>query len=168
MDNNIENNMDSETNKLLGNQKPPLGGGLAGTSSSPYIFETRMEVRDYECDIEGIVNNANYLHYTEHTRHRFLKSIGVSFSQLHEKGIDAVVARMNLQFKSPLRCDDEFVSRLALKKEGIRYVFYQDIYRASDEQLCFKGVAELVSIVNGRLANSPDYDKAFEKWITKE
>ena len=28
-----------------------------------YIFETRMEVRDYECDIEGIVNNANYLHY---------------------------------------------------------------------------------------------------------
>ena len=27
-----------------------------------YIFETRMEVRDYECEIEGIVNNANYLH----------------------------------------------------------------------------------------------------------
>ena len=22
-----------------------------------------MEVRDYECDIQGIVNNANYLHY---------------------------------------------------------------------------------------------------------
>ena len=41
-----------------------------------YRFQTRMEVRDYECDIEGIVNNANYLHYTEHTRHRFLRSIG--------------------------------------------------------------------------------------------
>ena len=37
-----------------------------------YQFETRMEVRDYECDIQGIVNNANYLHYLEHTRHRFL------------------------------------------------------------------------------------------------
>ena len=33
-----------------------------------YCFETRMAVRDYECDIEGIVNNANYLHYCEHTR----------------------------------------------------------------------------------------------------
>ena len=33
-----------------------------------YIFETRLDVRDYECDIQGIVNNANYLHYTEHTR----------------------------------------------------------------------------------------------------
>ena len=47
-----------------------------------YIFETRMEVRDYECDIEGIVNNANYLHYAEHTRHLFLKSLGVSFAKL--------------------------------------------------------------------------------------
>ena len=45
-----------------------------------YVFETRLDVRDYECDIQGIVNNANYLHYTEHTRHRFLKSLGVSFS----------------------------------------------------------------------------------------
>lgn len=133
-----------------------------------YCYETRMEVRDYEYDIEGIVNNANYLHYIEHTLHLFLKECGLSFADMHAKGVDAVVARMNLQFKTPLRCDDEFISRLALKKDGIRYVFYQDIYRASDEQLCFKGVAELVSIVNGRLANSPDYDKAFEKWITKE
>ena len=43
-----------------------------------YLFTTRMEVRDYECDIEGIVNNANYLHYTEHTRHRFINSLGIS------------------------------------------------------------------------------------------
>ena len=133
-----------------------------------YCYETRMEVRDYECDIEGIVNNANYLHYMEHTRHLFLKECGLSFADMHAKGVDAVVARMNLQFKSPLRCDDEFMSRLWLEKVGIRYVFHQDIFRASDEQLCFKGVAELVCLVNGRLANSPDYDKAFEKWITKE
>ena len=80
-----------------------------------------MEVRDYECDIEGIVNNANYLHYTEHTRHLFLKECGLSFAEMHEKGVDAVVARMNLQFKTPLRCDDEFISRLWLEKEGIKY-----------------------------------------------
>ena len=59
---------------------------------SKYCFETRMEVRDYECDIEGIVNNANYLHYTEHTRHLFLKACGLSFAEMHEKGVDAVVA----------------------------------------------------------------------------
>lgn len=130
-----------------------------------YIFTTRMEVRDYECDIEGIVNNANYLHYTEHTRHRFLKSLGLSFAELHERGIDAVVARMNLQFKVPLRCDDEFDSRMSLRKEGIRYIFTHDLYRSSDNKLCFHCTTELVTLINGRLGVSADYDRAFAPFI---
>ena len=133
-----------------------------------YIFETRMEVRDYECDIEGIVNNANYVHYCEHTRHLFLQQCGLSFADMHAKGIDAVVARMQLQYKVPLRPDDVFWSRLNLKKDGIKYVFYQDIYRAADEKLCFRAQIELVCLVNGRLGNSEDYDKAFEKYINHE
>mgnify|MGYP002512786677 FL=1 len=132
-----------------------------------YIFETKMMVRDYECDIEGIVNNANYLHYAEHTRHLFLKACGLSFAEMHQKGVDAVVARMNLQFKTPLTCDDEFVSRLGLHKEGIRYVFNQDIYRASDEKLCFRGVIEIVCLVNGKLADSEDYNLAFERYLER-
>jgi acyl-CoA thioester hydrolase len=130
-----------------------------------YIYETKMMVRDYECDIEGIVNNANYLHYAEHTRHLFLKACRLSFADMHRKGVDAVVARMNLQFKTPLTCDDEFISRLGLHKEGIRYVFNQDIYRASDEKLCFKGIIEIVCLVNGKLADSEDYNQAFERYL---
>ena len=124
-----------------------------------------MEVRDYECDIQGIVNNANYLHYTEHTRHLFLLSTGVSFARLHEQGVDAVVARMNLQYKTPLRCDDKFISKLGLRKDGLRYVFNQDIFRAADGKLCFKSTVELVCLINGRLGNSEDYDRAFAKYL---
>lgn len=130
-----------------------------------YCFETRMEVRDYECDIQGIVNNANYLHYIEHTRHRFLLTTGLSFAEMHSRGIDAVVARMNLQYKTPLRCDDEFISRLSLRKEGIRYVFDQDIYRAVDERLCFRATVELVCLVNGRLSPCEEYDRAFAPYF---
>ena len=130
-----------------------------------YIFETRMEVRDYECDIEGIVNNANYLHYIEHTRHLFLRSLGVSFADMHAKGADAVVARMNMQFKVPLRCDDEFVSRLNLRKEGVRYIFDQDIFRAADEQLAFRAKVELVCLVDGKLAMSSPYDEVFAQFL---
>lgn len=43
-----------------------------------YIYELTLKVRDYECDLQGIVNNANYQHYLEHTRHEFLSSVGVS------------------------------------------------------------------------------------------
>lgn len=132
---------------------------------SKYIFETRMEVRDYECDIQGIVNNANYLHYTEHTRHLFLQSMGLSFAEMHQRGVDAVVARMSLQYKTPLRCDDEFISRLWMEKQGLRYIFHQDIFRASDEKISFRATVELVCLINGRLANSDEYDRAFAPYI---
>ena len=130
-----------------------------------YHFETRMEVRDYECDIEGIVNNAQYIHYCEHTRHLFLKQCGLSFAEMHQKGVDAVVARMQLQYKVPLRPDDEFISRLRLEKEGLKYVFHQDIFRKSDTRLCFHGDIELVCIVNGMLSGSPEYDEAFAPFV---
>lgn len=123
-----------------------------------YIFTLDFKVRDYECDLQGIVNNANYQHYTEHTRHEFLRSRGVSFAELHAQGIDAVVARMQLQFKVPLRSGDEFVSKLALKKEGIKYVFYQDIYRLPDLKMVLKSTVETVCLVNGRLQTCSELD----------
>ena len=81
------------------------------------------------------------------------------------QGSGAVVARMNLQYKTPLQCDDEFYSRLWLEKQGVRYVFHQDIYRASDERLCLKATVELVCLIQGKLGNSEDYDRAFEKYF---
>lgn len=132
-----------------------------------YAFTARLAVRDYECDIEGIVNNANYMHYAEHTRHLFLKSRGLSFAEMHRRGVDAVVARVNMRFKTPLRCDDEMLSRLNVRKEGLKYVFEQDIYRASDEKLCFHATTDVVCLVNGRLASSDEYDKALGPFADK-
>jgi len=126
-----------------------------------YIYELQMKVRDYECDLQGIVNNANYQHYIEHTRHEFLLSRGVSFAELHEQGTDAVVARLNMQFKTPLKSGDEFVCKLNLKKDGIKYVFYQDIYRLPDMKLVIKAQVDTVCIVNGRLAESEELNTRF-------
>ena len=126
-----------------------------------YIFELRLKVRDYECDLQGIVNNANYQHYIEHTRHEFLLAHNVSFSDLHSRGIDAVVARLNMQFKVPLKSGDEFVSKLWLKKEGIKYGFMQDIFRASDMKLVVKAQVDTVCLVNGRLSDCQELNEAF-------
>ena len=46
-------------------------------------------------------------------------------------------------------------------------MFHQDLYRASDEAICFRGKIELVCLVNGRLGQSEDYDRAFAKFIEK-
>lgn len=130
-----------------------------------YIYELKMKVRDYECDLQGIVNNANYQHYLEHTRHEFLTSIGVSFAKLHEEGIDPVVARLTMSFKTPLRSGDEFISKLYLKKEGIKYVFLQDIFRASDGKMVIKASVDTVCLVNGRLSESTLFDEIFAPYI---
>lgn len=98
-----------------------------------YDFELGLTVRDYECDFQGIVNNAVYLNYLEHTRHAFLKSAGLDIMDLHHRGIDPVVSRIEVDYRAPLTAGDSFVSRLRFEREGvIRLVFYQDLYRASD------------------------------------
>ena len=68
-----------------------------------YVFELKFKVRDYECDLEGIVNNANYQHYMEHTRHEFMLSAGLSFADMYAQGITPVVARITISYKMPLR-----------------------------------------------------------------
>ena len=46
-----------------------------------FKFSLEFTVRDYECDLQGVVNNANYQHYLEHARHEFLISRGCQFCQ---------------------------------------------------------------------------------------
>jgi len=64
-----------------------------------YIYELEFKVRDYECDLQGIVNNSVYQNYLEHTRHEFLLENNLSFDKLHQQGIDAVVARIENGFQ---------------------------------------------------------------------
>ena len=91
-----------------------------------------FEVRDYECDLQGIVNNAIYLHYFEHARHQFLKHAGVDFAALTAQGIHLVVVKAEVEYKSPLRSGDTFVVESHLERLGaVRFVFLQDIYRTT-------------------------------------
>jgi len=130
-----------------------------------YHFELKMKVRDYECDLQGIVNNANYQHYIEHTRHEFLLSENVSFADLHARGIDAVVARLTMAFKTPLRSGDEFLSCMMVRKEGIKYVFSQDIYRLPDKKIALRAEVETVCLVNGKLAATCELDELLKKFL---
>ena len=119
---------------------------------------SRDVVRDYECDIQGIVNNANYLHYLEHARHQFLISQNVSFADLHRRGIDAVVARVAMALKYSLRPGDEYECQLRVEKQGVKYLFQQEILRATDMKLCVSATITTVCLVDGKLATHPELD----------
>jgi acyl-CoA thioester hydrolase len=126
-------------------------------------YELVMKVRDYECDIQGIVNNSVYQNYLEHARHEYLLDNQVSFADLHNRGIDAVVARIEMAFKTPLRPGDEFIVTVNVKKEGVKYVFHQSIYRKADRKLSLKARVDAVVVVNGKLtASIPEFDALVE------
>ena len=130
-----------------------------------YKFTHEMKVRDYECDLQGIVNNANYQHYMEHSRHELLSKLGVNFGKLHEDGIDAMVAKITIEYKTPLRSGDEFVVGINLERKGPKIIFYQDIYRLSDGKLCTKGMVETICVENGRLTRGAIFDEIFKDYL---
>jgi acyl-CoA thioester hydrolase len=116
-----------------------------------FDFEIELQVRDYECDIQGIVNNAVYQNYLEHCRHKFLNHVGLDFAQLHNDGIDAVVIRAEIDYKFPLRPGDDFIVCLKMGKQGrLRIIFDQQIIRKSDEKLMVNARITTVLTKNSR------------------
>jgi acyl-CoA thioester hydrolase len=135
-----------------------------------YHFELELQVRDYECDIQGIVNNAVYQNYLEHCRHKFLNHVGLDFTQLHNDGIDAVVIKAELDYKFPLRPGDDFLIRLKMAKKGrLRIVFNQQVIRKADEKLMVNAKITAVLTRAGR-PMSPEIlvDKFNESGIEME
>jgi acyl-CoA thioester hydrolase len=111
-----------------------------------YIFTLDFKVRDYECDLQGVVNNSVYLNYLEHTRHEFLLSRGLNFASITERGILLVLVRAELDYKTSLKSGDQFWVGLNLKKlSRVRSEFTQDVFR-KDGKLALKAKIEWTAL----------------------
>jgi acyl-CoA thioester hydrolase len=120
-------------------------------SDNRFVFSLEFMVRDYECDLQGVVNNAIYQHYLEHARHEFLLSKGVSFAKLHEEGIDLIVVKVEIDYKYPLRSRDRFVVRVNVERDGnAKLLFIQEISRIPDDKLIVRARVTGVATKKGR------------------
>src|SRR5690606_35107858 len=92
------------------------------------VFVLKLAVRDYECDLQGVVNNAVYQNYLEHARHEFLKRHNIDFSALAKAGINLMVIRAELDYKASLKSGDHFVVETRLsRKSRLKFLFLQEI-----------------------------------------
>ena len=113
-----------------------------------YTHEIEFKVRDYECDIQGVVNNGVYQNYLEHARHEFLQSRGINFAEVTAAGINLVVTRAELDYKDSLVSNDHFVVRSLVRQVSrVRFEFKQDLFRIPDEKLM------LAAIITGTSLN---------------
>ena len=128
-------------------------------------FSVELEVRDYECDFQGIVNNAVYQNYLEHARHIFLKQHGVNFIELSKRGINLVVIRAEIDYLHSLRHDDRFYIAVRMERiSRIRFAFVQDIYRLADDKPIVK--AQIIGTALNE-AGRPFLPKELEEWLEK-
>ncbi|WP_417227346.1 acyl-CoA thioesterase [Amphritea sp.] len=105
------------------------------------MFSIEMSVRDYELDMQGIVNNGVYFNYLEHARHAFLKHSGIDFAALTKAGIHLVVIRSELDYKASLQSGDRFRVEVALERMSkVKFGFRQRVVRLKDEKLCLSGL----------------------------
>jgi acyl-CoA thioester hydrolase len=124
-------------------------------------FKLEFEVRDYECDMEGIVNNAAYMNYLEHARHSFLRQNGFDFADLTRRGIHLVVIRIEADYLYPLRSADKFYVTAKLERiSKLRFGFSQDIYRLPDDKVILKAKVFGASL---NAEGKPKYFEALEK-----
>ncbi len=112
----------------------------------------RLKVRDYECDMQAVVNNGIYQNYLEHARHEFLLSKGIDFARVTAEGINLVVIRAELDYLKPLSSGDEFEVRSTVQRlSRLKFAFMQNIYRVPDETQMLRGQIIATSVnQNGR------------------
>lgn len=129
------------------------------------MYRIDFKVRDYECDLQGIVNNSTYQSYLEHARHEFLLEKGIDFAEYHKQGKTLVVVKAELEYKTPLTPGDSFYVTVETAKEGrLKFVFNQNIYRAGDDKLVVKGKITGVCLINGR----PAVDESMDAFLLSE
>ncbi|HAW86346.1 MAG: hypothetical protein A2087_07305 [Spirochaetes bacterium GWD1_61_31] len=97
------------------------------------LFSLEMQVRDYELDMQGIVNNSVYQNYLEHARHEYLKSLAIDFASLSREGLNLVVIRAELDYRASLTSGDSFRVTVRMERlSRLKFAFLQEIIRQAD------------------------------------
>lgn len=104
-------------------------------------FRLEFKVRDYECDLQGIVNNGVYFNYLEHARHEYLLDKGIDFAKLTEDKIHLVVVRSEMDYKNSLTSGDHFVVEVSVERVSkVKFGFRQRVVRLSDEKVALEAL----------------------------
>jgi acyl-CoA thioester hydrolase len=101
-------------------------------------FSHDFRVRYAECDPQGIVFNANYVAYFDHGFTELWREAFGSYAVMGERGIDMVVAELNVEFRSPARFDDLVTLRLAIERLGTTAISTR-LWLHRDEELLVEG-----------------------------
>ncbi len=124
-------------------------------------FRIELAVRDYELDMQGVVNNAVYQNYLEHARHAFLKANGLDFAEITRAGVNLVIIRAELDYVSSLRSGERFVVSVRMERiSRLRFSFQQQIATVPEGRVVMRAVLVGTGLdLRGRPKLSPELEQ---------
>ncbi|MCB2195748.1 MAG: acyl-CoA thioesterase [Bacteroidetes bacterium] len=113
-----------------------------------HIFKT--EVRGYELDSYGHVNNAVYINYLEQARWEILKKDEV-LKSLYHKNLLLVVTETNIRYMRELKLFDKIEIETIIKFEAPYLIFNHDLVNVSANTKSAKAVVKTLLIDQDRI-----------------
>jgi acyl-CoA thioester hydrolase len=77
-----------------------------------------LRVRYGECDMQGVVFNANYLAYFDNSVNELVRAACGSYKAMLDRGVDIVVGEAQLRFRAPARFDEQLTLEIAVTHLG--------------------------------------------------
>lgn len=99
------------------------------------FINNSIRVRYGETDQMGFVYHANYIQYLEIARVELFRSIGLSYKEIEEKGIQLPVENLSIEYKYAALYDDELTIHTIIHElpTGVRVHFTYEIYNQNNQ-----------------------------------
>jgi acyl-CoA thioester hydrolase len=99
----------------------------------PFVY--RLRVRYAECDPQGVLFNAHYLAYVDHTITELWRAAYGGYQTMLDRGVDIVVAEAQLRFLGAARFDEEIAIEARVTRLGTTSVTTSYRFLRADELL---------------------------------
>jgi acyl-CoA thioester hydrolase len=103
---------------------------------SEFRFHHNIRVRFADTDLQGIVFNGNYLTFYDVAWTEYFRAIGLTWKAMIDSGVDTVLARTTIEFKSPAKFDEVLEVHTRVSKIGNTSIIFDfEIYPEGEERL---------------------------------
>ena len=123
---------------------------------SRFRFHHDIRVRFADTDLQSIVFNANYLTYYDVAWTEYFRAIGYEWKDLLALGVDTVLARTTMEFKSPARFDEILEVYTRISKIGTTSMTFEfAIYPQGEDRLINSATSLYVCVDPKKLTSTP-------------